>query len=162
MPVLPPDRTPSCNAPMCPAATAPWRDERREGEMPEQCRLGEGCWEWRGATDAEGRPMARTGLSSTTAARRVFERRFGPLEPGKVLGKLCGSLLCVRPSHHEPMTRSEVQRRAGTTRLDRQLANRLVKASSRLSVPEITEALVVSERTVRRVLADEHWTTRPQ
>jgi hypothetical protein len=128
----------------------PWREATPEdGEAAYEM----GCHIWTGYTNDRGIPVARTKTSNTTAARALWERENGPVPDGYQLGSECGVRLCIRPTHHEPMSGSEIAYRTGRTRLDRRLRIR-AKVLAVLGVPKarIAEALNVSPRTIGRVL----------
>lgn len=62
-----------------------------------------GCWNWAGAISSNG-----YGTFAKDAAHRWSYRHFvGPIGDGLDLDHLCRNRSCVRPSHLEPVTRSE-------------------------------------------------------
>lgn len=63
------------------------------------------CWVWTGARTRDGYGKAGDGV----AHRRIWVRLGYPLDYSD-LHHRCGTRLCVRPSHLEPMTAEEHQR----------------------------------------------------
>lgn len=133
----------------------PWREATEaDGEVAVLC----GCHIWTGYTDANGTPVVRTATSQTTAARAAYEREVGPIPKGLVLYALCNQALCVRPSHHEPVTWRTLRYRQGHTKRDRHMA----RAAFRLkalgwSRRRIARNLGVTDTTVRKVLAGDFY-----
>src|SRR5262245_52986199 len=88
-------------------------------ELPDD--LEGGCWLWRGAT--AGRPGAKYGRffagrrtaaghpAAEKAHRVAYHLAGGVIEEGMELDHLCRVTLCVNPTHLEPVTRLENQRR---------------------------------------------------
>lgn len=67
-----------------------------------------GCWEWTARVNADGYPVIwRRGINPIGAHVYVFLQEGGTIGPGNHLDHLCRNRLCVRPSHLEPVTRSE-------------------------------------------------------
>jgi len=96
-----------------------------------------------------------------TLARALWQDENGPLPDGTILGSLCFTHLCVRPSHHAPSTRSEVSYRSGVSRLTPEVAERLREAVERgSSVRRAADLFNVSPATAHRVARGEHWTAR--
>lgn len=124
-----------------------------------------GCLIWTGTTNRQGHPIATistpTGTTTTTAARREWERDNGPVPDGKVLASYCGTKLCIRPDHHEPVTVTENRYRTGSARLNETLAKRAYQASKRgKSLSQIAAAFGVSRRTAGRIARGEYWALR--
>jgi hypothetical protein len=87
----------------------------------------DGCWVWRGRTTRDG--YGRFDLAAggeMRAHRYAWQLIHGPLADGLTLDHLvepdgpCTSTLCVRPSHLEPVTRSENLRRRHARRRARE------------------------------------------
>lgn len=136
----------------------PWRPaDPDDGLIPYES----GCWIWTGAVTAKGYPVAKTGETTTTAARREWERENGPVPEGMILTADCGTRLCVRPNHHSPVTQTEARYRTGVAKLSESLAERAYLASRRgMTQREIAEAFAISERTAGRIARGEYWALR--
>lgn len=132
----------------------PWR----EAEPEDGVAYESGCWIWTGYTDERGTPVVRTATSTTTARRAAYERENGPVPEGRVLYAMCGTRLCVRPRHHEPVTTRTLRYRQGRTKADRAMRKTALHLRLRgISGRQIAERLDVDEGTVRRVLAGRHY-----
>lgn len=121
-----------------------------------------GCWIWEGLTNDRGVPLKRYDGKMTTAARALWREETGREVPeGKVIGSDCGTRLCVRPSHHSPMTRSEVSYRSGQSRVNEAIAKRgFVAAQSGMTERTLARLLDVSARTAGRIARGEYWALR--
>lgn len=76
---------------------------------------GTGCWLWRGnVNDGYGRfePRRAGKRVSVRAHRWAYEHFVGPIPAGLHLDHLCRYRLCVNPSHLEPVTNEENNRRS--------------------------------------------------
>lgn len=133
----------------------PWREATPDdGENAHAC----GCHIWTGYTTPEGQPVVRTATSQTTARRAAWQRENGPVPEGMVLTALCGETLCVRPSHHEPVTVQTIRYRTGWTKRDRQMRRTALRLKMLgWSGRRIADALAVDEATVRAVLRDGYY-----
>lgn len=83
--------------------------------------VGDGCWLWHGCADALGYgQVAADGRNNrkVQAHRAVYELMVGPIPDGLHLDHLCCVPACVRPSHLEPVTQAENNRRSGARRRD--------------------------------------------
>ena len=61
--------------------------------------LEDGCWNWQGKTNPQGRPIIGFGVSSELYAYRAsFSFYFGRVPNGDCR-HLCGNRLCVNPDH---------------------------------------------------------------
>jgi hypothetical protein len=138
----------------------PWREA--DPDIDGDKAFDWGCRIWTGWT-IDNTPMTRWQGRATTVRRRVWEEANGPVPEGKQVGCYCGSRLCIRLSHLEPMTRSEIQIVWGRARLCRGTALLAVGAVGKGIHPAVVaDAYNVSERTLRAILAGEHWTTREE
>ncbi len=73
--------------------------------------MKEGCWIFKGYKDPRGYGKVKHE-GKTLYAHQAFFAHFGGVVPkGKELDHLCGVPSCVRPSHLEPVTHRENQRR---------------------------------------------------
>lgn len=70
---------------------------------------GDGCWLWTGYVSGNGYGRFRKNHAdpSQAAHRLTYELEVGPIPEGHDLDHLCRVRACVRPSHLEPVTRSE-------------------------------------------------------
>lgn len=66
-----------------------------------------GCWNYAGTINPAGYGQIR----QTTAHRYFWETIRGPIPAGLQLDHLCRNKRCVNPSHLEPVTHDENQRR---------------------------------------------------
>jgi len=65
------------------------------------------CWPWTGRVNRNGYGY----FGRTTAHRVAWEIARGPIPAGHDIDHICRNRACVRPSHLEPVTRSENIRR---------------------------------------------------
>lgn len=120
-----------------------------------------GCWIWTGAVNNRGVPVKRHAGSMTTAARALWIAENGEVPEGTVIGSDCGTDLCVRPSHHSPVSRTEVAYRSGRARVNEAIAKRAYVASRKgLSERGLARLLDVSARTAGRIARGEYWALR--
>lgn len=121
-----------------------------------------GCWIWTGVVDNKtGVPLKRYKGKMTTAARALWQAENGEVPEGKVIGSDCGTTLCVRPSHHSPVSRTEVAYRSGRARVNETIAKRAYAASQRgMSERKLARLLDVSARTAGRIARGEYWALR--
>jgi hypothetical protein len=84
------------------------------GRMLPRINVVGDCWEWQGSRTAQGYGRIRIGGRQGTvnyAHRRMYELLVGPIPVGFELDHLCRNPPCCRPSHLEPVTRQENERR---------------------------------------------------
>jgi hypothetical protein len=67
-----------------------------------------GCWIWQGRIDYKG--YGRRG--DDLAHRLSYQQHVGPIPAGLQLDHLCRVRACVNPTHLEPVTNAENQRRS--------------------------------------------------
>lgn len=120
-----------------------------------------GCWIWTGALNNRGVPMKRYKGGMTTAARALWMTENGEVPEGMVIGSDCGTDLCVRPSHHSPVSRTEVAYRTGRARVNETIAKRGFMAAQRgMTERSLARLLDVSARTAGRIARGEYWALR--
>jgi hypothetical protein len=120
-----------------------------------------GCWIWTGALNNKGVPMKRYKGGMTTATRALWQGEYGEVPEGLVIGSDCGTALCVRPSHHSPVTRTEVAYRTGRARVNEAIARRgFMAAQHGMTERGIARLLDVSARTAGRIARGEYWALR--
>lgn len=66
-----------------------------------------GCWLWTDRPSTNGYGIFSVGGKKITAHRFSYELHVGKIPEGLDLDHLCRTRCCVRPSHLEPVTRSE-------------------------------------------------------
>lgn len=82
----------------CQRATAPLHGDAFAERFWSRVRKGPGCWEWTGATDAEGYGRVNVhGRGSQKAPRIAWELTHGPIADGLWALHTCDNPLCVRP-----------------------------------------------------------------
>nr|WP_281409826.1 HNH endonuclease signature motif containing protein [Methylobacterium sp. BTF04] len=69
------------------------------------------CWDWAGAPSRKGYGTTQVDGIKKNAHRAVYEAENGKLPRDLHLDHLCRNKLCVRPSHMEPVTPLENERR---------------------------------------------------
>jgi HNH endonuclease len=76
----------------------------------------DGCWFYKGKSNANGYPTSVAREAHTTTHRIVWMRLVGPIPEGYVLDHLCRVPACINPAHHEAVTYSENFRRGDGAR----------------------------------------------
>lgn len=121
-------------------------DPRNSGPdyVEQDCGYTTPCHVWQ-------RSRFKSGYGQIGRGRRAhvvfWERRFGPVPPGKQLDHLCCVIECVNPDHMEPVTALVNVRRSRATKLTQD------------QVDEIRSRAVVE---TQRSLANEFGVTAPQ
>lgn len=69
------------------------------------------CWEWLGALDRDGYPRITIDGMSVNAAKYAYEQIVAPIPKGLHTDHLCRNKKCVNPTHIEPVTPAENNRR---------------------------------------------------
>jgi hypothetical protein len=70
-----------------------------------------GCWEWRGARNADGYGVFRIDRRLVYAHRFAYEQLVGTIAAGHELDHTCRNRGCIRPDHLEPVDRATNVRR---------------------------------------------------
>jgi ribosomal protein S14 len=93
----------------------------REGTVPVHRQDLGPCLVWTGHVRPDG--YARVALNGRMepAHRAVYEALVGPIPSGLHLDHLCRVPHCVRPSHLEPVTQAENNRRAAEARVPKSI-----------------------------------------
>ena len=86
----------------------------RRCDSPGWIECGTGCWEWFGFKGRLGYGRVRIGNYPRQAHRAVYERFIGLIPSGMELDHLCRNPGCVNPSHMEPVTSAENNRRSNS------------------------------------------------
>ncbi len=84
--------------------------------LTKKFKMTEGCWPWTAAKVHNGYGVFWTGRRLNYAHRVVYEWLVGPIPPGLEIDHLCRNRGCVRPSHLEPVTHQENDRRGVAAR----------------------------------------------
>lgn len=90
-----------------------WNHVDKHGPIPEKRPDLGPCWLWTGALYSVGYGQWRAyhGGLSGPAHRYAYELEHGPIPEGLECDHLCQNKRCIRPSHLEPVTHAENQRR---------------------------------------------------
>lgn len=131
----------------------------------------DGCWEWTGYKDSQGR--GRVSLYSghdMLATRAAWEMEHGPIPTDRVLLP-CQNPSCIRPDHMQLGTRSDANKRAYSTgrrsRGEKHGQSKLVEqqvreirqryAKDRVSQLTLAQEYGVSQNTIRDVVVRKTW-----
>jgi hypothetical protein len=109
--------------------------------------LETGCWNWTGASQANGYGRLQYGGRSIYAHRASFLARHGQLPPGKDVCHSCDNRICVNPDHLFEGTRAdnmEDARRKG--RLIEPNRRKLVRRGEKSPLARLTEQAVLAIR----------------
>ena len=98
-----------------------WRAARRFWLKTDKNPRHKGCWIWGGCTDRKGYGFAHLNGKSSHAHRIAYQLAIGPIPHGLHIHHKCSVPACVRPSHLEPLTDEENNRRANTFRIRNRL-----------------------------------------
>jgi hypothetical protein len=92
--------------------------ERTRQVVLDRVGTDDGCWPWLGsvAPSGYGQFSLRVPRTTVQAHRAVYTILVGPIPDGLELDHVCVNKPCVRPSHLEPVTHAENQRRWGERR----------------------------------------------
>jgi hypothetical protein len=88
-----------------------WAKVNRDGPIPEYAPDLGPCWIWTAGLSGRGYGQFSGAAGRVKAHRWAYENEHGPVPDGLDLDHLCHVPACVRPSHLEPVTRSENLRR---------------------------------------------------
>lgn len=90
-----------------------WPKIDKNGPVPAQAPHLGPCWMWLAARDRFGYGCTSLGRGRSRRAHRViYEWLVGPIPDGLTLDHLCRNKSCVNPSHLEPVTMAENNRRS--------------------------------------------------
>lgn len=86
---------------------------RRKSPTAYRVDAATGCWVWqRATTKSGGYGQIRVGGRIQMAHRYYYEKHVGPIPAGLHIDHLCKNTVCVNPSHLEPVTQAENNRRS--------------------------------------------------
>lgn len=124
--------------------------------MPIEVKGDLGCHIWTGHLSKDGLPMVRTRDGYQSVRRRNWEREYGPIPEGRKLIPLCGSHLCVRALHLEPVTARQMKVYTGEMRRTPDLERRALHLRRTIGESRRSTArlLGISARTVERIEQD--------
>ena len=66
-----------------------------------------GCWRWKGATGARGRPFVCWKGHSPYLHRALYAILYGKIPPNVILRHKCDDILCINPAHLEQGSRKD-------------------------------------------------------
>lgn len=118
------------------------------------------CWIWQRSLHPSGYGNASDAKGKTVRAHRLYyERACGPVPPNLQLDHLCRQRDCCRPSHLEPVTQQENQRRGNKTKLNMQIAEEIREryAEESLSYDALAKIYNVSDFTIGQIIRGERW-----
>jgi hypothetical protein len=84
--------------------------------LTQKFKTTDGCWPWTAAKVHNGYGVFWLNNRLNYAHRVVYEWLVGPIPPGLEIDHLCRNRGCVRPSHLEPVTHQENDRRGAAAR----------------------------------------------
>lgn len=121
---------------------------------------GTPCWIWQRTLTGKGYGMmwdpARKRL--VPAHRYFYEHFVGPIPEGLHFDHLCRVHACVNPSHGEPVTTGENQRRGVRVRIPDEVIERVRElAKSETSVNAISRAAGISHPTAAAIVRGTYW-----
>lgn len=79
--------------------------------ITEKIEVRDGHWLWTGWCNDKGYPYVYDEGRDQPAYRAIYKRLVGVIPPPLELDHLCNLPLCVWPTHMEPVTHAENQRR---------------------------------------------------
>lgn len=74
------------------------------------------CWEWRGATSADGTPQLTYRGHHVNPRRVVWEAKHGALKENQIVRSTCTNRLCMNDAHLIAVTRSAAREYKPTAR----------------------------------------------
>lgn len=97
-----------------------WEKVDKNGPIPERRPDLGPCWIWTATLSGPRGPYGQffDGVRVVPAHRFAYELLVGPIPDGHHLDHICLNPPCVRPSHTEPVTLTENNRRAAKIRLE--------------------------------------------
>lgn len=99
-----------------PAGGGPMRIADPMTRLLSRIQKTEDCWLWLGQVNNKGYGLFSLDGTKIGAHSASYRLHVGPVPDGLELDHLCRNPLCVRPSHLEPVTHAENQRRMGDAR----------------------------------------------
>lgn len=88
-----------------------WSYVDKNGPLPDRVEWLGPCWLWTGWISPDGYGSVRVDGRNIGAHRLGYELIIGPVPHGLELDHMCRNTACVRPSHLDPVTKSENIRR---------------------------------------------------
>lgn len=118
------------------------------------------CWIWQRTLTGKGYGMMwDPNRKRLVPAHRYFYEHFvGPIPEGLHFDHLCRVHACVNPSHGEPVTTGENQRRGVRVRIPDEVIERVRElAKSETSVNAISRAAGISHPTATAIVRGTYW-----
>lgn len=116
-----------------------------------------GCWVWCGATSWNGYGRVKRDGRLQWAHRWYWEQERGPVPVGYDLDHLCRNKPCVNPTHLEPVTKAENQRRGNASKLTWEQVDFIRANAGRMTDRALAELCNVSHGTIQNVRTYRSW-----
>lgn len=119
-----------------------------------------GCHIWQGALNDKGYAIVGTNRDGTfRAARLVYMRDKGTLNPGEYPDHLCRNRSCINSAHLEKVSNAENTRRGSRAKLTMELAEeiRRLRSEGRLSERALGKRFGVHQTTIHDLLKRGRW-----
>lgn len=113
------------------------------------------CWIWQKWRNAKGYGSKHYKGKTCRAHRAYYEMEHGEIPEGMDLDHLCRQRSCVRPSHLEPVTCAENQRRRA--RFTQEQADKLRSLYGEMGQEKLAKKFGISRRYVRDILSGKCW-----
>lgn len=129
--------------------TAPFIEEDMGYETP--------CWVWQRALDRNGYGSIRIDGRTRNPHRIYWEQENGPVPEGLELDHLCRVRSCIRPTHLEPVTSAENQRRGNNTKVDVTAVATIRDSYGSIPTKELAARFGITAGHVHRIAQRKAW-----